>query len=88
MNTSGYEAAKKTIEESLNKFGFPYFDLILHHYPMNDDIGTYIAIQKAYKEKKWRVIGLLILMKKNFLRYKIFYINSKLIYFVYKYLIG
>ena len=55
---------------------------------MNDDIGTYIAIQKAYKEKKWRVIGLLILMKKNFLRYKIFYINSKLIYFVYKYLIG
>ena len=56
MNTSGYEAAKKTIEESLNKFGFPYFDLILHHYPMNDDIGTYKAIHEVYKEKKCRTI--------------------------------
>ena len=68
VEQSGYEAAKKTIEESLNKFGFPYFDLILHHYPMNDDIGTYKAIQEAYKEKKCRAIGLSNYNEKEFLK--------------------
>ena len=35
---------------------------------MNDDIGTYKAIQEAYKEKKCRAIGLSNYNEKEFLR--------------------
>ena len=64
---SGYEAAKESIEESLNKFGFSYFDLILHHYPMEDDIGTYKAIEEAYKQGKCKAIGLSNFNERQFL---------------------
>ena len=36
--TNGYYATKKGIEESLRKFGFSYFDLILVHCPQSDNI--------------------------------------------------
>ena len=48
--TSGYNSTKRSIDESLKKFGFPYFDLILIHWPMGDDIGSYKALEEAYKD--------------------------------------
>ena len=56
--TSGYLATKNSIEESLRKFGFPYFDLILIHWPQSDNLGTYKALEEAYKQGKCRAIGL------------------------------
>ena len=67
VHQSGYEAAKKSIEESLSKFGFPYFDLILHHWSVEDDIGTYRAIEEAYKQNKCRAIGVSNFNEKEFL---------------------
>ena len=65
--TSGYLATKRGIEESLRKFGFPYFDLILVHWPQSDNIGTYKALEEAYKEGKCRAIGLSNFNQKQFL---------------------
>ena len=57
-STNGYYATKSGIDESLKRFGFPYFDLILIHWPTGDDIGTYKALEEAYKEGKCKAIGL------------------------------
>jgi diketogulonate reductase-like aldo/keto reductase len=58
LQTGGYDSAKKGIESSLKRFGFPYFDLILIHWPTGDDVGTYKALEEAYKEGKCKAIGL------------------------------
>ena len=50
--TSGYSSTKEGIERSLKKFGFPYFDLIIIHWPTGDDIGSYKALEEAYKQGK------------------------------------
>ena len=65
--TNGYSATKRGIEESLKKFGFPYFDLILIHWPQSDNIGTYRALEEAYKEGKCRAIGLSNFNQREFL---------------------
>ena len=71
--TNGYSATKRGIEESLKRFGFPYFDLILVHWPQSDNIGTYRAIEEAYKEGKCRAIGLSNFNQREFLEiYNIF----------------
>ena len=57
-STNGYYATKSGIEESLKRFGYPYFDLILIHWPQADNIGTYQALEEAYKQGKCRAIGL------------------------------
>ena len=67
VQTSGYSATKRSIEESLKKFGFPYFDLILIHWPMGDDIGTYKALEEAYKQGKCKAIGLSNFNEREFL---------------------
>ena len=66
--TSGYLATKNSIEESLRKFGFPYFDLILIHWPQADNIGTYKALEEAYKQGKCRAIGLSNFGESDFLQ--------------------
>ena len=65
--TSGYSSTKHGIEQSLKKFGFPYFDLIIIHWPMGDDIGTYKALEEAYKEGKCKAIGLSNFNEREFL---------------------
>ena len=65
--TNGYYATKKGIEESLRKFGFSYFDLILIHWPQSDNIGTYRALEEAYKEGKCKAIGLSNFNQREFL---------------------
>ena len=67
LQTGGYQSAKKGIESSLKRFGFPYFDLILIHWPTGDDIGTYQALEEAYKEGKCKAIGLSNFNERQFL---------------------
>ena len=65
--TSGYLATKQGIEQSLQNFGFPYFDLILIHWSMSDNLGTYRALEEAYKQGKCRAIGLSNFNEREFL---------------------
>ena len=57
ISNAGYEKAKKSIEESLNKLQTDYVDLLLIHQPFNDYYGTYRAMEEAYKAGKTRAIG-------------------------------
>ncbi|NLZ52726.1 MAG: aldo/keto reductase [Thermoanaerobacteraceae bacterium] len=57
ISNAGYEKAKKSIEESLQKLQLDYLDLLLIHQPFNDYYGTYRAMEELYKEGKIRAIG-------------------------------
>lgn len=57
ISNYGYEAAKASIEESLQKLQVSYIDLMLLHQPFNDYYGAYRALCDAYKEGKIRAIG-------------------------------
>ena len=56
--TNGYKSTSKGIDRSLEEFAFDYFDLILIHWPTEDNIGTYRALEDALNEGKCRAIGL------------------------------
>ena len=56
--TDGYEATKQGLDESLNKSGLDYFDLVLIHWPMGHDLDTWRALEEAYKAGKTRAIGI------------------------------
>ncbi len=61
----GYEGAKKSFEESLEKLDMDYVDLLLIHWPRPDeksdwkklDIETWKAFEERYKEGKAKAIG-------------------------------
>ena len=57
ISNAGYEKAKKSIEESLEKLQLEYLDLVLIHQPFNDYYGTYRAMEDLYKEGKLKAIG-------------------------------
>ena len=57
ISNAGYEKAKKSIEESLEKLQLDYLDLVLIHQPFNDYYGTYRAMEELYKEGKLKAIG-------------------------------
>ena len=57
ISNAGYEKAKASIEESLNKLKTDYIDLMLIHQPFGDYYGTYRAMEDALKEGKLRAIG-------------------------------
>lgn len=57
ISNAGYEKAKASIEESLNKLKSNYIDLMLIHQPFSDYYGTYRAMEEAYKEGKLKAIG-------------------------------
>lgn len=57
ISNSGYEKAKSSIEDTLNKLQLEYLDLMLIHQPVNDYYGTYRAMVDLYKEGKLRAIG-------------------------------
>lgn len=56
--SNGYENTFSGIDKSLDEFGYDYFDLILIHWPINDNIGTYHALEDALDEGKCKAIGL------------------------------
>jgi diketogulonate reductase-like aldo/keto reductase len=57
ISNAGYEKAKRSIEESLEKLQLDYLDLVLIHQPFNDYYGTYRAMEDMYKEGKIKAIG-------------------------------
>lgn len=52
-----YDKAKASIDESLQKLGTDYIDLMLLHQPYGDVFGAYRAMEDAMKEGKLRAIG-------------------------------
>ncbi len=58
ITNGGYDRAKASIDESLEKLQTDYIDLMLIHQPFNNYYGTYRAMEDAYKEGKLRAIGL------------------------------
>ena len=57
ISNAGYEKAKASIEESLEKLDMDYLDLLLIHQPFNDYYGTYRAMEEMYKEGGLRAVG-------------------------------
>jgi len=57
ISNAGYEKAKKSIDESLQRLQLDYLDLLLIHQPFNDYYGTYRAMTEAYRDGKLRAIG-------------------------------
>ena len=57
ITNAGYEQAKASIKESMEKLHTDYLDLLLIHQPFGDYYGTYHAMEDLYKEGKLRAIG-------------------------------
>lgn len=54
----GYEEAKKSVYDSMEKLQTDYLDLCLLHQPFNDVYGAYRALEDLHKEGKIRAIGI------------------------------
>ncbi len=54
----GYEAAKASVLESMQKLQTNYLDLCLLHQPFNDVYGAYRALEELYDEGKIRALGI------------------------------
>lgn len=57
ITNAGYQPAKDSIRESMEKLGTDYLDLLLIHQPFGDYYGTYRAMEELYAEGKLRAIG-------------------------------
>lgn len=57
ISNAGYEKAKASITESLQKLQLDYLDLVLVHQPFGDYYGTYRAMEELYEQGKIRAIG-------------------------------
>lgn len=53
----GYDAARKSVLESMRKLRIDYLDLVLLHQPFSDYYGAYRALEDLYDEGKLRAIG-------------------------------
>lgn len=56
--SDGYDATINSFNESLAKLAVEYCDLVLIHWPTNDSIGTYQALESFVESGKVRAIGL------------------------------
>lgn len=57
ISNYGYEKAKASVEDSLQKMKLDYIDLVLLHQPFKDYYGAYRALVDLYKEGKIKAIG-------------------------------
>ncbi|WP_321387887.1 aldo/keto reductase [uncultured Enterococcus sp.] len=57
ISNGGYEKAKQSLDESLEKLQTDYIDLVLIHQPFNDYYGSYRAMEEYYKAGKLKAIG-------------------------------
>lgn len=53
----GYDACKRSVEESLKKLKTAYIDLMLLHQPFSDYYGAWRALEDLYEEGVLRAIG-------------------------------
>lgn len=53
----GYDAAKKSVLQSMEKLKTDYIDLVLLHQPFADYYGAYRALEDLYEEGRLRAIG-------------------------------
>ncbi len=54
----GYDACRRSVEESLRKLDTSYLDLMLLHQPFSDVYGAYRALEDMYDEGILRAIGI------------------------------
>lgn len=54
----GYEACKKSVEESLRKLKTDYLDLLLLHQPFGDSWGAWRALEEFYEQGVLKAIGI------------------------------
>lgn len=54
----GYEACRKSVEESMRKLQTDYIDLVLLHQPFADYYGAWRALEELYDEGRLRAIGI------------------------------
>lgn len=54
----GYDACKKSVEESLKKLKTDYLDLMLLHQPFADYYGAWRALEDLYKVGRLKAIGI------------------------------
>lgn len=54
----GYEQAKASVLESMQKLGTDYLDLMLLHQPFSDAYGAWRALEELYDEGKIRAVGI------------------------------
>ena len=57
ITNAGYEKAKASVLESMQKLRTDYLDLLLIHQPFGDYYGTYRAMEELYQAGKLRAIG-------------------------------
>ena len=57
MEHYGYDACKRSVEESLKKLKTDYIDLMLLHQPFSDYYGAWRALEDLYDEGVVRAIG-------------------------------
>ena len=57
LDNYGYEKARQSVLDSLEKMGLDYLDLMLLHQPFSDYYGAYRALEHLYREGKLRAIG-------------------------------
>ena len=57
ITNTGYEKAKASILESMEKLQTSYLDLLRIHQPFGDYYGTYRAMEELYEAGKLRAIG-------------------------------
>ena len=57
ISNAGYEKAKASIDQSLQKLRTDYIDLLLIHQPFGDYYGSWRAMEEAYRAGKLRAIG-------------------------------
>ena len=53
----GYEKARQSVLDSLEKMGLDYLDLMLLHQPFSDYYGAYRTLEDLYREGKLQAIG-------------------------------
>ena len=54
--TNGYNETIEGINKSLERLQTDYIDLMIIHWPQGNDIETYKALEKCYKEGKLKAI--------------------------------
>ena len=57
LDNYGYEKARQSVLDSLERMGLDYLDLMLLHQPFSDYYGAYRALEDLYREGKLRAIG-------------------------------